>query len=148
MIANELTTRRMWTADDIDVMFLLAYLRQPGREEIWYDLRLHGREEIWYGSIRAAWEERAWPALSLVVNVTRREMGQSDLGPGDFDDHPSEIEGWVLEIGATSGATMIGSGRPIAVAFRKQISPTVFCEEATELEVRAAIRTLHRGQIP
>lgn len=134
---SELLTAKAWTAADI-----LNLFRHLDEDHSYAD-------QIWYGTIRSAWIESKWSDLITVTNVSRNNEGLPNLGPDDFDGHDGEIEDWATTLAdihvVTNRGTKVGTGQPIVVAFRQQTRPTVFCEQATEQEVRKAIHDLRKG---
>lgn len=85
---------------------------------------------IWNGTLEECWKDEKWRELADTVN--ERREGDEELNCEAWDEHHVEIEEFALD----SASTVVGTGRPIYVAFADGAFPAVFCEDSTEDEVR------------
>lgn len=87
---------------------------------------------VWTGTIRECWENEQWPSLQDEVNERREEDGLESLGwDCDWKSNAAEIEATAARL----ADSVIGSGRPICVAFCDGTFPSVYCESATSIEI-------------
>lgn len=130
------TTPQTWTAAAIEALFSEA--RRMIDEENREATRSHSNpfgepyaDLTWVGSIREAWEDSKWRRLREAVNEDRDEP----LTWEDFEANEAEIGDKAKE----TADTVVGTGRAVAVAFSDGAYPTVFCESASEEQVRDAV---------
>jgi hypothetical protein len=136
------TTPRTWTADEINTLFTEAHNTADvaNREATRGHFNPFGdafEDLTWVGSIHEAWEQEEWRRLREAVNEDREE-GEA-LTWEDWEGNEAEIGDKAKEI----ADTVVGTGRAIAVAFCDGAYPAVFCELASEEQVRDAVASFY-----
>jgi hypothetical protein len=134
------TITRTWTAAEITDLFSEAHhlVDAENREATAGPFNPFGdafESLVWHGTIQEAWESDRWRGLSEAVNADRDE----ELTWEDWADHAAEIE----DTAKTEAETVVGTGRPLVVAFADGQYPCVFCEHATEEQVRDAVQAFY-----
>jgi hypothetical protein len=136
------TIEKTWTVAEIEALFSEAHeaADAANREATRGHFNPFGdafEDLTWFGSIREAWELEEWRRLQEAVNKDREE--DEALTWEDFEAHEAEILAKAVEV----ADTVIGTGRPLVVAFCDGAYPTVFCERADEDAVREAVAAFY-----
>jgi hypothetical protein len=136
------TTEKTWTVAEIEALFAEAHEATCAahRLETVGPFNPYGdsyEDLTWFGSIRAAWEDEEWQRLADAVNEDRAE--DEALTWEDFEANEAEILARAVEV----ADTVIGTGRPLVVAFCDGAYPTVFCERADEDAVQDAVAAFY-----
>jgi hypothetical protein len=138
------TTEKTWTVAEIEALFSEAHDAADAatREATRGHFNPFGdafEDLTWYGAIREAWEQEEWERLAEAVNEDREAA--EELTWEEFEAHEAKI----LEKSVEVADTVIGTGRPLVVAFCDGAFPTVFCEQAGEDAVREAVADFYRA---
>lgn len=142
--ANEMQamTLKTWTTDSIEALFREAHdaADTANRKATRGHFNPYGdayEDLTWYGSIREAWEEGEWQQLREAVNEDREE-GEALTGD-DWEGYETAIGDKAKEF----ADTVVGTGRAVTVAFCDGAYPAVFCEQASEEQVRDAVASFY-----
>jgi hypothetical protein len=136
------TTPQTWTTEAIEALFREAHdaADAANREATRGPFNPFGdafEDLTWYGSIREAWEQEEWERLAEAVNEDREAA--EELTWEDWEANEAEIGDKAKEI----ADTVVGTGRAVAVAFCDGAYPAVFCELASEEQVRDAVASFY-----
>lgn len=124
-MAMTTTAIRKWTPEEIAAIFREAFdeTDDANREATSGPHNPYGDaydDLTWHGTIEEARSDRSWPKT-------------------DPEDYEEGEEPDTAALAIEQASNVVGTGRPIYAAFCDGAFPAVFCEDASEADVRAAV---------
>lgn len=128
-------TLKTWTAEEIADLFCKDHNEADAatREATSGPFNPYGdafESLVWHGTIEDAWKD------DRIEDWREGASPAFDLG---WDDRQAEIERAAID----QARTVVGTGRPIYIAFYDGQFPAVFCEQATQDVVQEAVESFY-----